>query len=157
MCMQKDDKWCTFWLHKDYSGRTIVDAWGISCSNSTRTVFDKCWFDLWMIMLQLWYRNWWRRNWSASTVCVCVCPTANTLCPHNRKVLELCRSIRSKQSTKAPPPENFLTIAVWWLFRAQHLSHYSTRLVRTIVIFDCCHFKIVTTHCYYYCRLGHAL
>ena len=52
----------------------------------------------------------------------------------------------------------------WWLFWTQHLSHYSSRLFEerrwTILTFDrfqLCHFKIVTTRCYYYCRLGQAL
>ena len=47
----------------------------------------------------------------------------------------------------------------------QHLSHYSARLVEErkkrnnsdFQPFQVCHFKIVNTHCYYYCRLGQTL
>ena len=71
--------------HKDYSGLTIIDAQGIPCSNSTRTIFDD-WMLVWaLIMLQLWYHD---EEIDRHRLCVCVCPTANTLCPHNRKALE---------------------------------------------------------------------
>ena len=47
-----------------------------------------------------------------------------------------------------------------------HVLRYGARLVEEerkkeedsdFQPFQVCHFKIVTTHCYYYCRLGQAL
>ena len=55
----------------------------------------------------------------------------------------------------------------WWLFWMQLLLRYGARLFEEerrmkrnnsdFQLFQVCHFKIVITHCYYYCRLGQAL
>ena len=50
----------------------------------------------------------------------------------------------------------------WWLFRMLHVSRYGARVGKEMMNnsdfrpFQVCRFKIVTTHCYYYCRLGKA-
>ena len=67
------------------------------------------------------------------------CPTANTLWPHDQKVLELCRSYAQNKAQKHHSRE---FPGYWWLFRTQHLSRYSARLAEerrrrwTILIFD---------------------
>ena len=72
--------------------------------------------------------------------------------------------LRSKQSSKGPLPENFLTIGgcfecytyrikvLGWLKKERKKMNNSD-----FRLFQVCHFKIVATHCYYYCRLGQAL
>ena len=101
-------------------------------------------------------------------------------CPHDRIALELsCRSYAQNKAQSTIPTEFF---GYWWLFRTQHLLRYSARLVEEMKVdgrspsstvprlrtssahlewkmtdfrpFQVCHFKMVTTHCYYYCRLG---
>ena len=83
-------------------------------------------------------------------------PTASTLCPHDRKALELCHSYTQNKAQKHHPQR---IPGYWWLFQTQHLSHYSARLVEEKKMnnsdfcpFQVCHFRIVTTHCYYYCN-----
>ena len=67
-----------------------------------------------------------------------------------------------KTKSKSTTPREFP--GYWWLFRTQHLRRYSARLVEERKMnnsdfqpFQVCHFKIVTTHWYYYCRLGQTL
>ena len=70
--------------------------------------------------------------------------------------------LRSKQSSNEPPPENFVAIggcfehvlcyALGWLKKEREKMNNSD--FRPFQVY---HFKIVTTHCYYYCRLGQAL
>ena len=93
---------------------------------------------------------------------------ASTLCPTIEKrwsyvVVTLNTKLKMHTPRKFP--------GYWWLFRTQHLSRYSARLVEErrkkerkkkmnnseFRPFQVCHFKIVTTHCYYYCRLGQTL
>ena len=54
----------------------------------------------------------------------------------------------SKQSSNGPSPENFVTIGGYfdylWLFVT----------IGGFIPFQVCHFKIITTRCYSYCRLG---
>ena len=55
-------------------------------------------------------------------------PTAITLCSHDRKALELCRSYAQKKTAKASSPEN--SLATGGCFeRNTDLLRYSARLV----------------------------
>ena len=114
---------------------------------------------------------WWR-NRSASTVCVCLCVCVCAfafVCVqqliHSAPTIEKCWSYvavyAQNKAQKHHSREEFPDY--WWLFRTQHLSHYSTRLVEErknnsdFRLFQVFHFKIVTTQCYYYCRLGQTI
>ena len=89
-------------------------------------------------------------------------PTANTLCPTIEKHLRYV-TVMLKTKHKSTTPREFP--GYWWLFQTQHLTRYSARLVEErkkmnnsdFRLFQVYHFKIVTTYCYYYCRLGQAL
>ena len=77
--------------------------------------------------------------------------------------------LHSKQSSKGPSPENFMTIggcfkcntyrvtALGWLKKKERKKERKKISNSNFRPFQVCHFKIVTTHCYYYCRLGQAL
>ena len=87
-------------------------------------------------------------------------PTVNTLCPTIESA-GVMSQLRSKQSAKAPPSENFLAtggcfecntshvIALGWLKKEKKKMNKSD-----FWPFHVCHFKIVATHCCFFCRLG---
>ena len=74
----------------------------------------------------------------------------------------------SNQSSNRPSSEYFLTIdsyfecytycvkALGWLMKEKKRKKERWTIL-TFDRFKVCHFKIVTTSCYYYCRLGHVL
>ena len=89
-------------------------------------------------------------------------PTASTLC-----LLSLpCKraggksQLRSKRSSNEPFLENFLTTGSYfelYMYRVMGWRRRKKMNKSESLLFQVCHFKIVTTHCYYYCRLGQAL
>ena len=76
--------------------------------------------------------------------------------------------LRSKQSAKAPSPENslatggsferntFLITALDWL-KKERKKERKKMNDSDFWPFQVCPFKIVTVRCHYYCRLGQAL
>ena len=90
------------------------------------------------------------------------------------QVVSLCYR-HSNQSSNEPSPDNFMTIggcfkrctyrvmALGWLKKEveEEEEEEEERRIWTILTgfqpFQVCHFKIVTTCCYYYCRLGQTL
>ena len=71
--------------------------------------------------------------WRMASIC-----GASTLCPHDQKVLKLCRSY-AQHKCKMHTPRKFP--GYWWLFWTQNLSRYSARLAEerrrwAILIFD---------------------
>ena len=89
-------------------------------------------------------------------------PTASTLC-----LLSLpCKraggksQLRSKRSSNEPFLENFLTTGSYfelYMYRVMGWRRRKKMNKSESLLFQVCHFKKVTTHCYYYCRLGQAL
>ena len=96
-------------------------------------------------------------------------PTASTLCPlslpHRKAHMVSLDFAQNDSKLKRTIPREFSDC--WWLFRTLHISHHGARLVEEkrkknmknsdFQLLQVCHFKILYTHCYYYCRLGRAL
>ena len=89
---------------------------------------------------------------------------------YSAPTIEKCRSyVADTLKTKRKSTTSKEFPCYWWLFLTQHLSRYSARLVEErrkkerkmnnsdFRPFQVCYLKIVTTHCYYYYRLGQAL
>ena len=92
-------------------------------------------------------------------------PTVSMLCPLSlpcKKSASGKSQLRWKQSSNGPSPKNFMTIGgcfKCYMYRVMALDWLKKEEDEQFWLwpFQVCNFKIVTTHCYYYCRLGQVL
>ena len=99
---------------------------------------------------------------NAPSVYVCInnwWPTASMLCPLSLHHKKITGTLKTK--LKRPILREFP--GYWWLFERNTYCVMVLGCLKKKMNnsdfrpFQVCHFKIVTTHCYYYCRLMQAL
>ena len=95
-------------------------------------------------------------------------PTASMFCPLSlpcKKIAGVRSQLFSKQSSKGPFLENFLPSGGFFehnTYRVTVIGCLKKKRKKKmnnsdLQLCQVCHFKIVTTHCYYSCRLGQTL